>query len=333
MPPRIARRPALLLAAGTLPLAAVAPLARPWPALAGAAPAEVDRAGVERVEIVAREVRQGNTVFLRVWSATAQAVTATVEGQEVPLRRAGDAGGEGDAGGPDERPFVGLVGTQRYATLGPRRVRFAVVGPDGLTRARDDPADSFRVVDAGYPISRIQMPPSSMSLLDPAKVQAENLFLGGVYGRWRDERSWRVPFSLPAGEARITAGFGNRWSINGGPANAWHEGTDYGVRTGTPIRSAAAGQVAFAGPLHVRGNVVIVDHGWGVMSGYFHFSELGVQEGDAVEADQVIGRSGATGWVNGPHLHFEVRVHNVNVEPLEWLADPAFPRPELAALA
>src|SRR5262245_25393563 len=142
MPPRIARRPALLLAAGTLPLAAVGPLARPWPALAGAAPAEVDRAGVERVEIVAREVRQGNTVFLRVWSATAQAVTATVEGQEVPLRRAGDAGGEGDAGGPDERPdgrpFVGLVGTQRYATLGPRRVRFAVVGPDGLTRARDD---------------------------------------------------------------------------------------------------------------------------------------------------------------------------------------------------
>ena len=90
--------------------------------------------------------------------------------------------------------------------------------------------------------------------------------------------------------------------------------------------------MAFAGPLHVRSNVVVVDHGWGVMSGYFHLSELRAHEGDLVEAGQLLGLSGATGFVNGPHLHFEVRVHTVNVEPLEWLGHHDFPRPELAAL-
>ena len=300
----------------------MAPLLAPRPALAL----------VDGVEIVAREVRQGNTVFLRLWSATAQAVTATVEGQDVPLRRAGGATDATATTGGEVPPFVGVVGTQRFAALGPRRVRFTVVGPDGRPQVRDDPADAFRVVDAGYPVYRIQMPASSTSLLDPAKVQAENRFLGGVYGRWRDDRTWRVPFVLPAGEVRITAGFGDRWSVNGGPANAWHEGTDYGVFPGHPISSAAAGRVAFAGPLHVRGNVVVVDHGWGVMTGYFHLSELRAQEGDLVEAGQVLGLSGDTGFVNGPHLHFEVRVHNVNVEPLEWLGHRDFPRSELAAL-
>jgi murein DD-endopeptidase MepM/ murein hydrolase activator NlpD len=296
----------------------VAPLLAPRPALAL----------VEGVEIVAREVRQGNTVFLRLWSAAAQAVTAAVEGQEVPLRRAGSTAG---AGG-EAPPFVGVVGTQRFAALGPRRVRFAVVGPDGPPQVRDDPADAFHVVDAGYPVYRIQMPASSTALLDPAKVQAENRFLGGVYGHWGDDRAWRVPFVSPAGDAPVTAGFGDRWSVNGGPAGSWHEGTDYGVAPGHPIGSAADGRVAFAGPLHVRGNVVVVDHGWGVMTGYFHLSELKAQEGDLVEAGQLLGLSGATGFVNGPHLHFEVRVHNVNVEPLEWLGHRDFPRPELAAL-
>lgn len=304
----------LLRAAGALPF--VAPLLAPRPALAL----------VEGVEIVARQVRQGNTVFLRLWSATAQAVTAAVEGRDVPLRRSGGtAGGEG-------APFVGVVGTQRFSTLGPRRVRFTVVGPDGRLQVRDDPADAFHVVDAGYPVYRIQMPAASTSLLDPATVHAEHLFLSDVYGHWQDDRTWRVPFVPPAGDARVTAGFGDRWSLNGGPATSWHEGTDYGVFPGHPIGSAADGRVAFAGPLHVRGNVVVVDHGWGVMTGYFHLSELRTQEGDLVEAGQVIGRSGATGFVNGPHLHFEVRVHNVNVEPLEWLGHRDFPRPELAAL-
>jgi murein DD-endopeptidase MepM/ murein hydrolase activator NlpD len=212
-------------------------------------------------------------------------------------------------------------------------VRLTVVDGAGRRQARNDAGDTYEVVDAGYPIYQIEMPPSSMALVaDPAKVNAEESFLSGLYGRWQGERRWQGPFLRPVGDMPITSGFGERRSVNGGPANYWHEGTDFGAQAGEPVHCAADGVVAFAGPLYVRGNVAVVDHGWGVLTGYFHMSEVRAATGQAVSRGDVLGLVGATGYVTGPHLHFEVRVHNVNVEPLEWLDDPAYDRPDLASL-
>jgi murein DD-endopeptidase MepM/ murein hydrolase activator NlpD len=66
------------------------------------------------------------------------------------------------------------------------------------------------------------------------------------------------------------------------------------------------------------------------MTGYFHLSRLDVQVGQDVTQGQQLGLVGSTGYVTGPHLHFEVRIHNVNVEPLEWLGEGDFQRPDLA---
>jgi murein DD-endopeptidase MepM/ murein hydrolase activator NlpD len=77
--------------------------------------------------------------------------------------------------------------------------------------------------------------------------------------------------------------------------------------------------VVFAGPLTVRGNATMIDHGLGVFTGYMHQSELLVKVGDRVEKGQIIGRVGNTGRVEGPHLHFEVLVGGVPVNPLDWL--------------
>ncbi len=76
--------------------------------------------------------------------------------------------------------------------------------------------------------------------------------------------------------------------------------------------------VVFAGPLTVRGNATYIDHGWGVYTGYLHQSQLLVQAGDRVETGQLIGMVGNTGRVTGPHLHWEVWVGGVPVQPLEW---------------
>jgi len=85
------------------------------------------------------------------------------------------------------------------------------------------------------------------------------------------------------------------------------------------VLAAASGIVVLAEELQVRGRAVILDHGAGVMSGYFHLSEIGVETGDRVSAGQVLGSVGATGLVTGSHLHWEMRVNGVAVNPQDWL--------------
>jgi murein DD-endopeptidase MepM/ murein hydrolase activator NlpD len=69
----------------------------------------------------------------------------------------------------------------------------------------------------------------------------------------------------------------------------------------------------------VRGNATVIDHGWGVYSGIWHQSEIQVQVGQTVQKNQIIGLVGGTGRVTGPHLHWEVWVNGIQVNPLDWL--------------
>ena len=88
---------------------------------------------------------------------------------------------------------------------------------------------------------------------------------------------------------------------------------------GTPIYAPAAGKVVYTGTLTVRGNVTVIDHGWGIYTAYAHQSEIQVQVGEMVTPGQLIGLGGQTGRVTGPHLHWEVWVGGVQVDALEWL--------------
>jgi murein DD-endopeptidase MepM/ murein hydrolase activator NlpD len=113
--------------------------------------------------------------------------------------------------------------------------------------------------------------------------------------------------------------FGNRRSYNGSAYIYFHSGLDFCGGVGTEILAPAAGEVVFAGPLTVRGNATMIDHGWGIYTGYLHQSEFRVQVGDLVQPGQVIGLVGGTGRVTGPHLHWEVWAGGVQVDPMDWL--------------
>jgi murein DD-endopeptidase MepM/ murein hydrolase activator NlpD len=113
--------------------------------------------------------------------------------------------------------------------------------------------------------------------------------------------------------------FGSRRSYNGGPRDFYHAGLDFYAAAGTEIHAVAPGVVVFAGWMDVRGNATMIDHGWGVYSAYLHQSEQRVKAGDKVDAGQVIGLVGGTGRAAGPHLHLEILVGGVPVNPLDWL--------------
>ena len=110
----------------------------------------------------------------------------------------------------------------------------------------------------------------------------------------------------------VTSPFGYRWG-------RLHAGIDIGVPIGTPIHAAAAGSVAIAGWVSGYGNYTCIDHGGGLATCYAHQSSIGVSIGQHVEQGQVIGLTGCTGHCLGPHLHFEVRVNGVPVDPLGYL--------------
>ncbi len=115
-----------------------------------------------------------------------------------------------------------------------------------------------------------------------------------------------------------TSVFGTRRVFNGKPRSP-HPGLDLRAQTGTGVRSSGAGRVVLAQELYYSGNTVIVDHGGGLFTLYAHLSEIGVGEGDEVQAGDPVGLSGATGRVTGPHLHWGAKIGNRPFDPTALL--------------
>lgn len=136
----------------------------------------------------------------------------------------------------------------------------------------------------------------------------------------RTEKRWTLPIVRPV-PGGITSAFGGRRVFNGQP-RAPHKGTDMRCSEGTPVKAVCAGTVLFAESTYFGGNTIYVDHGQGVISTYSHLSAFDVKAGDGVEQGQVIGRSGSTGRVTGPHLHFGFLVQGVAVDAMPLLSSP-----------
>lgn len=179
---------------------------------------------------------------------------------------------------------------------------------------------NIQVLSGGYSRESITIASNRTDLLDPALEAAEQKRLQSLMGSFTPSRYFDGPMSLPAA-ASISSPFGRKRSYNGGPFDRFHAGTDFAGAPGTPVLASASGYVVFADRLDVRGNATIIDHGWGVYSGYWHQTQQYVKSGDFVTSGQVIGTVGSTGRVTGPHLHWELWVNGVAVDPMQWVQE------------
>jgi len=161
--------------------------------------------------------------------------------------------------------------------------------------------------------------------VDSAAIETEEEFVADLLTPITPDKLWDGPFDYPSRyyTDEFIAGFGDRRNYNYGALLYYHTGLDF-YGSNVPIYAPANGKVVFAGPLLIRGNVTYIDHGWGVYSGYFHQSDMFVQEGDIVQRGQEIGIVGSTGRSTGPHLHWEIWVGGVPINPLDWV-DPGYP--------
>lgn len=185
-----------------------------------------------------------------------------------------------------------------------------------------------------------------VELEDPETQNLEDAFFASIDGYLAEEavsaaaaRSGPVPAAAIGGSPMPTGASGLMWPLDGvvtssfGPREGrLHEGIDIDGVTGEPVVASAEGAVTLAGPLDGYGNVVMVDHGGGIRTVYAHLSSFAVGVGDSVERGQVLGSVGCTGICFGDHLHFEVLISGVPVDPLLHLPGGAlfvFPSTDL----
>ncbi|MDQ2856807.1 MAG: peptidoglycan DD-metalloendopeptidase family protein [Acidobacteriota bacterium] len=122
---------------------------------------------------------------------------------------------------------------------------------------------------------------------------------------------------------KLESGFGGRRNPFGGSSFEFHDGQDIVVPSGTPVIAGAKGTVTFVGWMNGYGRLIEIDHGGGLTTRYGHLSEFDVEQGKDVARGEFIGRVGSTGRSTGPHLHYEVRINDNPVNPLQYLLTSA----------
>ena len=207
--------------------------------------------------------------------------------------------------------FIGIDTEDRFGTQ-TLRVDFSLVsGSKGSLTAQ------VRVLENRWTVDAIVLPPSLSILLDPKVNADEQTILNQVYGGASAEKLWDGPWLVPSG-GPVTTRFGEERSYNGGPVSGHHLGTDIGAADGAPVGATNAGRVVMARQVQLRGNMVIVDHGGGLFSGYAHLKSFAVAEGQDVQPGDAVGFVGSSGLSTGAHLHWEMVAGGVFVDALRF---------------
>ena len=238
----------------------------------------------------------GGVAVVPLGPDTGSAPRATFEGDRVVVLK-------------DERKWLAVVGIPLNAKPGSYAVR---AGGRKL---------SFTVRDKRYREQRVTIKNRRKvdpTALDMKRIRRESKVIHAALRAWHASSSVPLRFDLPV-LGPVSSPFGLRRIFNGEP-RAPHSGIDIAVPAGTPIRAPAAGRVAAVGNFFFDGNMVMLDHGQGLVTMYAHMEKILVKKGQRVARGEVIGLVGRTGRATGPHLHWGVSLNNARVDPTLFLS-------------
>jgi murein DD-endopeptidase MepM/ murein hydrolase activator NlpD len=211
--------------------------------------------------------------------------------------------------------WFALAGVDIEASAGPSTLRIVVhTGGDALDLSR-----TVEIHPAHYRTSSLTVAPGFVEPGPQAlkQIEAERQLKESVFAASAPDPLWTGSFRAPV-TAAPTDSFGARRIFNGKLASI-HKGMDFRAPLGTPVRAGNSGVVVLARPLYYEGNCVIIDHGLGLFTLSMHLSRIDVQEGQRVVTGDLLGLSGATGRVTGPHLHWAVRWQGAYLDPAKLL--------------
>ena len=256
-----------------------------------------------RVESLPRVVKQGEVYSIRALGPTSlKSIYVEFQGVRFPMAFGGQKGA-----------YEGLIGIDMNTR--PATYPTKIVGTDEGGGVYLSPF-SLKVEKVDFGVQKLSLP-SSMVDLDTKtleRVDQEARQLKALFQVFRDERLWRGAFIRPV-EGKLSGAFGLSRIING-KHRGQHTGIDLQAEEGTPVLACNGGMIVLVDQLFFSGKSVILDHGWGLFSMYFHLSETQVKEGDRVHQGAMLGRVGSTGRSTEPHLHWGIRMNGARVNPL-----------------
>ncbi|MFH1834437.1 MAG: M23 family metallopeptidase, partial [bacterium] len=260
------------------------------------------------LEIEPEVLPQGGVALIRVRSDQPLSVSGLIDQRALAWAK-------------DDRGYWTVAGLGSYAAVGSHPVQVTATDGGGNKYSM---ASAITVRSGGFPVDHINLPPDRAVLLDPKIVAEEEAKLAAIFRPFEPARLWEGAFLKPA-VGETTAGFGEGRSYQGGPVSSRHQGWDIGAFEGDTVIAGQSGRVVFAGPLNVRGNTIIISHGMGVYSSYNHLSTISIELGTKVRAGDRIALVGNTGLSTGAHLHWEMTVGGVPVDPVpltKWAIAP-----------
>ena len=203
-----------------------------------------------------------------------------------------------------------------FAREAEKRQELQLVTADGAVKTA-----ALKVLPVEWDVQDIKGVPQKKvtpSAANQAAIDDERRQVRGALAEDLRKAYWKTGFMQPV-SGRISGKFGGQRIMNGRKMNP-HAGTDIAAPLGTPVAAAGDGKVVLtAGDLFYSGNVIIIDHGFGLYTIYAHLQNMDVKRGDKVKQGDIIGRVGQTGRATGPHLHWGASVGGTRINPLSLL--------------
>jgi murein DD-endopeptidase MepM/ murein hydrolase activator NlpD len=247
---------------------------------------------------------QGETAAIYVETISGDTITGSFAGQELQFTEFING-------------YLTLVGLDAFTEPG--------FYPLELLSGNGPTAEPFQqdvqVNSGNYGIQYITIPAELNNLLEPEVRAADEAILAPYFEMYTEQLLWSGLFQSPVTDTFITAPYGASRSYNEGPIEIFHTGVDFAGTIGTPIQAPAEGRVIFSDTLPLHGGTLIIDHGIGVMTAYYHLSEILVDPGELVSMGETIAYGGSTGLSSGPHLHWDLRINNVPVNGMQWVEE------------
>jgi murein DD-endopeptidase MepM/ murein hydrolase activator NlpD len=212
--------------------------------------------------------------------------------------------------------WMALVAAGLDAKPGPHTVTMSAAATTGKAAA----SLTLRVEPKRFETRRLTVDPQFVNppVSEAERIAKEQKQMAAIFAEVTPTRLWHGTFDMPV-PGQATSSFG-RLSVLNGESRGRHQGADFRAATGTPVHAPNAGRVALAADLYFAGNTVILDHGLGMFSLLAHLSRISVEAGAMVERGDLLGDSGATGRVTGPHLHWALRLGDASVDPIALVA-------------
>jgi len=260
-------------------------------------------AASQTVSLTPAEVVAGSPELIRVEAPASAVVSGEWLGRKLLFFRA--------AGG---KAWIALAGVDVEAAVGPSALKIAIhdAQDTNIYRTVEIRAAHYRTGTLSVSPKFVEPDPEALQ-----QIQAEIQLKVKIFAASAPSPLWTSNFHAPV-KAAPTDSFGTRRIFNGKLASI-HKGMDFRAASGTPVRAGNSGVVVLARPLYFEGNCVVIDHGLGLFTLSMHLSRIDVHEGQHVSLGELLGLSGATGRVTGPHLHWAVRWQGAYLDPAKLL--------------